>query len=545
MTIEDLLGKGYFPKDLPPPFNTKVLAAKYVAIRNSLAGTDKKVPTRCADFSTAKVGLVRKIIKIPNPIHQCDLSETIVDNWTDIEAIYQTSKFSCSRPKLIGERAANPMRFKEFIRKTFLASYPYSYELKTDISKYYPTIYTHSIPWAIHGKVVAKNRRTDKTLLGNKLDNKVQQTMYGQTIGIPIGPDISFVIAEIIGCTIDHMLASTIPNLEGYRYVDDMHFFFHTYSEAENALLKLQQILKEFELQINTEKTKIRRIPRGIEPEWIVQLRTFSIRDTEVTQYNDLISFFSLAFDLALQLPNEYILSYAVEKIKRVELVSDKNFAVLETMLLKTIVAEPSTIKEVFRILYTYQNKVRVKKVEKVLLEFIRFHCPRGNDYELAWALWIAKTFSIKIPKDIVEIISKSNDTISMLIALNLTKMGLITQTDLDTSEWEQKLDEISLFNGNWLFAYEVGVKKWIGSSHTYVDSVPFFKILKNNGISFYDENLQIQPIDLNKNEVIEAEPETEYENTSEDDDLVAPIIEFDTVFDEVDPLDIDYFGYM
>lgn len=567
MNIEDLLGKGYFPKELPPPFNTKSLAAKYPTIKGSLSGTDRKTATRCVDFSIAKVGLVRKMIKIPNPMHQCDLCEVITDNWNDIEAIYQTSKFSCSRPKLIGDRAANPMKFKEFIRKTFLASYPYVYELKSDISKYYPTIYTHSIPWAIHGKAVSKIKPIDRTLLGNKLDPKVQQTMYGQTIGIPIGPDTSLIIAEIIGCTIDSLLSASIPNLKGYRYVDDMYFFFHTHAEAEEALLKLQQTLKAFELQINAEKTKIRKIPRGIEPDWIVQLRTFAIRDKEVTQYNDLISFFSLAFDLAIQLPNEYVLSYAVEKIKRINLLSDKNFALLETMLLKTMVAEPSTIKEIFRILYTYKDKVRVSKVKKVLLDYIKYNCPRGNDYELSWALWIAKSFSIKLPKDVAEILSKSSDCISILIVLDLVQAGLIEKSDLDTTEWESKLHAASLIDENWLLAYELGVKKWIGSSHTYIDAVPYFKILRSTGISFYDGTLQIDAIDLTKKETIEAEPETEYEKAAENktteitEDVVetpAKIedieysfggdeeeIEMDGSFDEEDILDVDYLNYM
>ena len=365
MKIENLIEKGYFPRELPPPFHTSELALKYNSIKVNLNGALGGDSTRCIDFSIAKVGLIRKMIKIPNPIYQCKLCETVVDNWVEIENIFKSSRFSVSRPKLIGERAANPAKFKDFVNKIFLASYPYLYELKTDISKYYPSIYTHSIPWAFHGKDIAKAKRKDKKLIGNVLDNFVQQTMYGQTIGIPIGPDTSLIIAEIIGCTIDKMLLDSIPNLKGYRYVDDMYFFFHSYSEAETALIKLQQTLKEFELQVNTEKTLIRRIPRGIEPDWIVKLRSFEFRETEIKQYNDIISFFSLAFDLALDLPNEYVLSYAIERVKRINLLSDNNVSLIETMILKTMIAEPSTIKEVFRILFTYKAKINKSKIEK------------------------------------------------------------------------------------------------------------------------------------------------------------------------------------
>lgn len=561
MTIENLIEKGYFPKELPPPFNTADLAAKYSKIKSTLSGTINIEPSRCVDFSIVKVGLVRKMIKIPNPMHQAKLCETIVDSWSNITDIYKESNFSFSRPNLMGDRAANPAKFKEFIRRTFLASYPYSYELKTDISKYYPSIYTHSIPWAIHGKSEAKKKPIDKNLLGNKLDRGLQQTMYGQTIGIPIGPDTSLIISEIIGCKIDELLSSALPMVKGYRYVDDMHFFFHSYADAEDCLLKIQQILKDFELQLNPEKTQIRKIPRGIEPNWIIQLRTFNIRDTEIKQYNDIISFFSLAFDLSLQLPNEYVLSYAVEKIKRIVLLSDKNFALLETMLLKTMIAEPSTIKEVFRILFTYDSKIRVQKIEKVLLDFIRYHCKRKNDYELSWSLWMAKTFKIKLPDDIGELLSKIDNPISILITLDLINEGLIEKTKIDVANWLIKLDEQSLTDENWLFAYEISIKKWIGKDFSYIDKVPYFKQLNKNKISFYDPKRQINKIDLGLDEIIEVDPETEYENCQtlkemeQDIEFLTEIsysvnddenlLEFDGVFETEDDWDIDYLNYL
>lgn len=555
MTIEDLIGKGYFPKELPPPFHTTDLALKYNSIKDSLIGAIGKESSRCANFSIAKVGLIRKLIKIPNPIHQCRLSETIVNNWTDIDAIYKTSKFSFSRPIVKGERAANPKKFKEFIRRTFLESYPFVYELKTDISKYYPSIYTHSIAWAFHTKEFAKKHRSDKTLLGNKIDFEVQQTMYGQTVGIPIGPDTSLIIAEIIGCKIDEMILRAIPDIKGYRYVDDMYFFFHNYSEAEDGMLKIQQILKEFELQVNSEKTKIRRIPRGIEPDWIIQLRNFEIRNEEKKQYNDIVSYFSLAFDLALQMPNEYVLSYSISRIKHLKILSDNNFSLIENMLLKTMVAEPSTIKEVFRILYTYRSKVKIHKIEKVIFDFIKYNCPRGNDYELSWALWIIKSFKIKVPAQTASLLSKSVDSISILIVLDLLNDGLIEKSEINLSEWTTKLEEQSLIDENWLLAYECSIKNWLGKDFNYIEKVPYFKILKKNKISFYDSTRQIEPIFATSS--VDTSPDYDITNSTIETNIDHPIneeietysnfigdvddIEFNNKFIIEDDIDFDY----
>ncbi|MCF2494455.1 RNA-directed DNA polymerase [Dyadobacter chenhuakuii] len=511
MKIEDLLAKGYFPKELPPPFNTVDFASKYGQLKPSLAGCITKEPTRCIDFSVAKVGLVRKTIKIPNPVHQTRLCEIIVENWEQIESIYKLSKFSFSRPKLKGDRASNIGKFKNFMRRVFLESYPYSYELKTDISKYYPSIYTHSIPWAIHGKNLSKTTKGKSDLLGDKLDTSVRNTMYGQTVGIPMGPDTSHIISEIIGCKIDEEIANKFPSLRGCRYVDDMYFFFHSEAEAEDALLKLQQTLKVYELQINADKTIIRQIPRGIEADWVIQLRSFEFRDTEFKQNNDIISFFSLAFDLAIKLPKDFVLTYAVERVKRLVLLSDANFALLETMLLKTIIAEPSTIKEVFRIFYSHKSKVRVSKLETVLSSFIEYHCQRRNEYELSWALWIARSFEIVIPAEIVAVLSKIDDPINGLLILHLLNLKLINHADLDLTRFLEKLNVEYLTDENWIFTYEISLKKWIGNEFSYIDKNPYFKQLRKAKVSFYNEDSQIEVIDFLKKQIVEPDQGVEY----------------------------------
>ncbi|MES2267739.1 MAG: RNA-directed DNA polymerase [Bacteroidota bacterium] len=544
MELIDLLAKGYFPKELPPPFNTQSLASKYNIIKASLFGAIDKTPTRCVNFSYAKIGMVRKSIKIPNPMHQIGLCEEISNNWSQIEAIYKSSTISFSRPKLKGDRAANLSQFRDFSRRTFLASYPYTFELKTDIAKYFPSIYTHSIPWAIHGKSVSKASKYDKSLLGNKLDACIQQTMYGQTIGLPIGPDTSLIVSELIGCAIDAQLSKVIPGIKGYRYVDDMYFFFNSYVEAENGFLEIQKALKEFELQVNAEKTVIRKIPRGTDNEWVIKLRSFRFRKTEGKQYNDIISFFDMAFGLSNQLPNEYILSYAVSRIKNVQPISDENWLLLETMLLKTMVAEPATIKEVFRIFYSHQSKISVKKIEKVLFNFLEYHCQRGCDFEVSWGLWMAKTFNICIPAKTSLVLSNFADTISILIILDMMSVGLIQKGDLDIAKWEEKLDKQSLLDENWLFAYEIAAKKWIGSSYDYINEVPFFKILKKSKISFYNSELQIEPIQLTKLAKAETTiPERAQGNPLSDYQDFKAIEQAEIVYDMgEDEVDIDFF---
>jgi hypothetical protein len=145
------------------------------------------------------------------------------------------------------------------------------YLLVTDIDQFYPTIYTHAIPWALHTKVAAKAAlKTGKVkkgapLVGDLLDKTLQRMNDGQTHGIPIGPDTSLVIAEVLLAAADAtLIAKHGSNLRGFRYVDDYELSFETLSSAEEALADLQAILSSYELLLNPRKTKIIALPQGL-----------------------------------------------------------------------------------------------------------------------------------------------------------------------------------------------------------------------------------------------------------------------------------------
>src|SRR3546814_11832432 len=76
----------------------------------------------------------------------------------------------------------------------------YGRYVKTDSTRVYPSIYTHSIAWAILGKAHVKASHHTTAFKGhfaNHLDKAVGAGQEGQTIGIPIGPDTSRIIAEL------------------------------------------------------------------------------------------------------------------------------------------------------------------------------------------------------------------------------------------------------------------------------------------------------------------------------------------------------------
>ena len=73
-----------------------------------------------------------------------------------------------------------------------------SVSLVTDITDCYGSIYTHSIPWALHTKEKAKKEKATKKLIGNIIDFLLQKMSYDQTNGIPQGSVLMDFIGEIV-----------------------------------------------------------------------------------------------------------------------------------------------------------------------------------------------------------------------------------------------------------------------------------------------------------------------------------------------------------
>ena len=74
----------------------------------------------------------------------------------------------------------------------------YSCCIQTDVTDCYPSIYTPSIAWALHGKEVAKEDINKKELLGSQIDHKLQQMQGDNVCGIPQGSILMDFLAEVV-----------------------------------------------------------------------------------------------------------------------------------------------------------------------------------------------------------------------------------------------------------------------------------------------------------------------------------------------------------
>ncbi|MDD1846840.1 RNA-directed DNA polymerase, partial [Aeromonas veronii] len=315
--LKNLLKNGFFPIQLPPAFNSILFSEKCDFFEP--AWKAQRAPkTRAEKYSVARSSYYRRTTSILNPIGYYNIASEIDEHWQKIEVLYRRSAISLSKPKIVDSlRSIEISKFNELYEAKINKSSGYKYALITDIVSYFPSIYTHSIPWAVHTKAVAKkNTKQVPEYYGNLLDARSMALQDGQTMGIPIGPDTSHIISEIIGSAIDKELHDELKYWPaGFRYVDDYYLFFNAREEAERALATLTKIVGNYELQISAAKTKILEVKDLVEESWKYSIKKLTISASRRAQRDDIHNYFQRVFALEKQFKDESIVKYALKQI--------------------------------------------------------------------------------------------------------------------------------------------------------------------------------------------------------------------------------------
>ena len=505
MSLQHILERGFFPKEIPNPFVTTSFASAVAAqgvnlpvdFNTNLQKT-KRVPLSAepTKYFHARGGLLRRQLCLPNPILYFLLCMELDSNWSALQSSIGGTALSATNPvfKSTGRAidGAKPLDARrELAVQTRINN---RYILKTDISRFYNSIYTHSIPWAIHTKPFAKTNR-DMTHLGNRLDCLVRSGQDGQTVGIPIGPDTSLVIAEILMQKCDAALLRAHPGLRGHRFIDDYELGFRTRTEAEEAFHRLETILADYELALNPRKTEVLQLPCYLEPPWVSALRSFTIRTSSSGQQGDLFRFFDLAFELHAEHSGDPVLQFAVGRLRHLT-VDPSNWDLFQRLLLDTAVPEPAVLPHVLELIISRTNAgatPALAEIEEVVNTLIIDHSGLPHSSEAAWALWACLALGITVSTDAVTAVSRCEDSVVALLALHCESQGLVA-TPLNKSLWSVHMNQDGLCERHWLLSYEANVKGWIPSlgGGDHVSGDLNFGFLKAAGVSFYDTTLAV-----------------------------------------------------
>jgi len=187
--------------------------------------------------------------------------------------------------------------WEQIEQKSITLSLDYSYIYHTDIVDCYGSIYTHSIPWALHSKKVSKHKRRDKDFkkdyIGGMIDFHIQSMSNGQTNGIPQGSVLMDLIAEIVLSYADLCLSirlkKHISKKDFYilRYRDDYRIFVNNPQIADEIIKILTEVLIDLGLKLNSNKTTFSNnvIQSSIKPDksdWLL-----ISKDLETTRINE------------------------------------------------------------------------------------------------------------------------------------------------------------------------------------------------------------------------------------------------------------------
>jgi len=306
-----LLEEGYFPESyvLPPCFKvleTPKTRKQYYPVKKKRGKND----ANCDEYSPLLFESVRvhlpksefidRTFRIIHPHIHNDIAYHISENWrTIVEALLPSNSIvttysfpvpiSKNAPGRVGNLRSGRMIY-EFIDMTDddLASiaYRYTHLVRADIKNFYPSIYTHAIAWVLHGKEEAQKDRRNYSLFGNILDKLFQSSNGGRTNGLPIGPVVSDIAAEIVAAAIDSELTKRVDGIDCTitRFKDDYRILVKSENDARKVIKALQASLQVYNLEISDEKTSITQLPQGLFREWVsryhaihpVTLKTYS-----------------------------------------------------------------------------------------------------------------------------------------------------------------------------------------------------------------------------------------------------------------------------
>lgn len=219
---DGLIGCGMFAEKIP----NFLSSAEFLTYTKTLALPITTVKDKdYVRYSSMRNINIPRPMAIPEPFAYINLCNSVSQEWNRIQKFFefetrnQTHKVSrIHLRKMDNNCALFEMNYKNYEKddspeqELLITS---KYLVNADISNFFPSIYSHSIPWALKGKNFCKQRANrDKNLWFNQLDFYTRNVKYGETNGVLIGPHVSNLLSEIILAKVDKALVD-----KGYNYI--------------------------------------------------------------------------------------------------------------------------------------------------------------------------------------------------------------------------------------------------------------------------------------------------------------------------------------
>ena len=493
-----LLQHNFFPQqredreELPPMFTTESFSettanalVKGTEFSKRQRGGYDVVEYRMTRFD----GAVRSF-SIPHPAPYANLALSISNNWRRLNYITQ-NRHSKIIPELhsdgriiIMDYEDRPSRAKEMLALSFGRRYV----VRADISSCFPSIYTHSIPWALEGIQTAKQNRSKSRLWYNHIDKALQHSKRNETNGVAIGPATSNIVSEIILARVDEQLAKDFTHV---RYIDDYTAYCESREKAEEFVLRLTEELAKYKLMLNSAKTQIKSLPQMSADTWLIALGSARPQSDDISTH-DAVNYLDFAVELAEKEPDGSVLKYALKTLTSIVMRSQNTDSAVIKIVLIYALNLSFYHAALVPILEIWLDKAytldRGFQYGDELTKLIRHHTQLRHSDAMCWLLYLANKYGVFIEDDCSsDILYLSDDLVHQYRVVRFVIQ--LIQNHVDPYELDQY----------WLLLYQLFLDNRISDPYSQIGSQQIantsFDILKNDGVSFVVPSPPLPPL--------------------------------------------------
>ena len=433
-----LLEVGLFPSELPPAFSTTDFA-NYAATRSGSLGRSKQEIGEVSSLLKTRPGRLSRQLHVVNPVSALECNELLEANWPTLQAHFGIADLALSRPQArrSGRRAITPtVPFGEVQAKRARMMHFGRFHVRVDVRACYSSIYTHAIEWALYGKALVKAQLAGgnhaKSSLGAKLDRAMMRMQHGETKGIPVGPDSSFVTAEIVLTAVDRVVEGSLGSRakQCFRYVDEYEYFTNSQDDAEKFVSTVQRALAEYGLEVNQSKVSISpsfSCQSGI---WLAAVRNLarSLRTTTPKVLtNDVVAYFDSVAHHAAEAPGDPVLQFAVRSAAA-KVQGQQPSAVWVDMVLAGMRQYPSSIQAGCESIQTLASRGwRPRKGLDRSLNMLAVDFSEGGyGVEVSWILDTMLQLGLRLSAQAIKSIDAMADNAPLLYLLEFERQGLV-----------------------------------------------------------------------------------------------------------------------
>lgn len=362
---------------------------------------------------------VARVCSIPHPKAYASLALTIAKNWNHLRYVSE-NETSRIVPRRHDDGRLVIMDYEDRVsasQQTLGASFGKRFLVRTDISNFYPSIYSHSIPWAVVGVDEAKKTVKNSGKWYNQLDRALRNTSRAETNGVAIGPGTSNVLSEAILARVDDELTSEFTY---YRYMDDYTAYCGSHEEAERFVFMLAKALANYKLTLNAGKTAIQTLPRASTSDWVIELQNGLPDHTPITAH-DVVHYLDYVVQIANHNPDGSVIKYGLKSLINVLLKENNETGhdVIQTLLpyaLNLAFHHPILVPLLNRLFHKHQGVDGEFQYTRELQEIICENARLNRSDAVAWGLFLARKYSVPLQEHCSNQIIESRDCVPLLL---------------------------------------------------------------------------------------------------------------------------------